>query len=55
MKTTTWIFPLVLMGVLLMLELSCKKDMEDNNNPASSGTIKAAYGNVLKPLSCKFR
>jgi uncharacterized protein (TIGR02145 family) len=49
-KTTIWISPLIIMGVLLILASSCKKDDDNNDKPAQgSGIIfnpNKSYGSV---------
>jgi len=38
-KRNIWIFPFILMGMLLMLTTSCKKDDDSNNNSNPTGQI----------------
>jgi uncharacterized protein (TIGR02145 family) len=49
-KSTTWIYPLMLMGVFIMFAISCKKDKDNNDNPASGSGIlfnpNKSYGSV---------
>ena len=64
MKLKIWIFPLMVMGLTLILATSCKKDDKDStsqddgiifNPKLTYGTVKDIDGNVYKKPSVSER
>jgi uncharacterized protein (TIGR02145 family) len=49
-KNKIWIYPLIVMGFVLILTNSCKKD-ENNNNPPPDGTVIDIDGNVYHSVT----
>jgi uncharacterized protein (TIGR02145 family) len=51
MKPKIWIFLIAIIGVVLMFEISCKKNNDENNNtPLETGTVTDQEGNVYKTV-----
>ena len=49
-KTGNLIYPLMIMGFLLIFFNGCKKDSSSNNGPVSGGTVTDVDGNVYQTL-----